>query len=55
MQVNYSVKEAQYYVEDGATGKILGYAYTQTGAENLADHYIINTDTVVAYIKKIGA
>jgi len=43
---------AEYYVECGATGKILGYAYTEQGAQNLADHYIITTDCVVAYIKK---
>lgn len=43
---------ANYYVEDAGTGKILGYAYTKAGAENLADHYIITTDCVVAYVKK---
>lgn len=42
---------AEFYVECGATGKILGYAYTEKGAHNLADHYIQTTDCVVAYIK----
>jgi len=43
---------AEYYVECGATGKILGYAYTEKGAERLSEHYITTTDCVVAYIKK---
>jgi len=43
---------AEYYVECGSTGKILGYAYTEKGAELLSEHYITTTDCVVAYIKK---
>lgn len=46
---------AEYYVECGATGKILGYAYTEKGAERLSEHYIQTTDCVVAYIKKCSA
>lgn len=46
---------AEYYVECGATGKILGYAYTEKGAERLSEHYITTTDCVMAYIKKCSA
>ena len=41
---------AEYKVVSGATGKVLGYAYTKEGAENLADHCVINEGEVVVKI-----
>jgi hypothetical protein len=41
---------AEFKVVSGATGKVLGYAHTKAGAENLADHCVINDGEVVVKI-----
>jgi len=40
---------AHFKVVSG-TGKVLGYAYTKAGAENLADHCVLNEGEVIVKI-----
>lgn len=42
----------KYYVECVATGKIFGYAYTEQGANKLAERFVANKESKAIYVKK---